>query len=175
MLEHFEPQIALGMAAPCFIRKVDTMSDCGHDEQIPEHRVPQILAKVLKVDADGCISTYYIESSLALARIALAINESLGRRSITQDLILVPLSVQELEGINRAQTNGDSLCQFARKRHWDLKPTDAQRQVLARALADRQAVPLKLKDTKLKKAKTELEQQGCRSVVRSSTACKCDQ
>jgi hypothetical protein len=173
MYEDFEPEKALGIAAPCFVRKVDTMSDCGRDEQSAVHRVPEILLKVLNCDTDGCISIYFVQDSLALARIAFAINESLGRH-ITQDLILVPLSIEELDKIDKSQTDGDPICTFAKKCHYDLKPNETQRHELATLLASSDRLPRKLKDKRLKAIREELEKEGCRSLVVKSASCKCD-
>jgi len=173
MLQFFDPQSVLGMVPPCFVRKVDTMSDCGRDEQIPEHREPTILDRVLDLDPAGALSIYKIEDALALARIALAINQSLGRY-LTQDLILVPMSVDELQGIDCPQINAEALCIFAKERHYDLRPSQSQRQDLANLLANRLRMPKKLKDSRLKKAKTELEMHGCRTLVPNSMACHCD-
>ena len=173
MLELFNPLVAIEMAAPCFVRKVDTMSDCGRDEQTPEHRVPDILQKLLRLDPDGCLSIYKIEDALSLARVSLAINESLARH-LTQDLILVAFSVNELNGIDCPQSDGQSRCVFAKKRHYDLKPTEHQRLDLAALLAQRQRMPKKLGDSRLKKAKAELMVHGCRSLASASIICKCD-
>jgi len=173
MLQYFDPLATLAVAAPCFIRKVDTMSDCGRDEQVADHRVPEILQKVLRLDQDGCLSIYRVESALCLARLALAINEALGRY-LTQDLIVVAFTEEELRGIACTQSDGESKCTFAKKRHYDLKPTAQQRVDLAKLLAQRQRMPKKLHDSRLKKAKAELTTHGCRSIILASNACKCD-
>ncbi len=163
MLEHFEPLTAIGMSAPCFVRKVDTTSDCGRDEQIPEHRVPEILQKVLKLDEGGCLSVYLIENATSLVRVVFAINEVL-RRHVTQKVLLVPLALDEVDGIQHDQTDGECLCTFAKKRHYDLRPTEKQRHDLALLLAQRDRRPHKIDDKLLKRAKPDLETAGCRSV-----------
>lgn len=173
MFDEFDPARVFGMAAPLFVRKVETASDCGRDEQILEHRVSEILREVLRLDEDGCLSVYLVEDSEGLARVAFAVNEAF-RRSVSEKLFLVPFSINEVANIPRAQTDGGCLCTFVKKRHYDLKPTDEQRKQLAETLAQAGRRPAKLGDKLLKRTKSLIHNSGCRSVSLGSNACVCD-
>jgi len=171
--EDFDVFVKLGVAVPCYVRKVDRPTHCGDvEEDSAEERAAMICENVLLED-DGVLSFFIISDWKDLIRAALALNWHRTGGTREEALCLLAFKEEELKDVAKDQTDDNFACGWARKNHWNIKMTEEEARNVAVRVAERAGIARNFTKPKMKAAKEVLLEDGCPSVKLDSTSCKC--
>jgi len=152
---------------------VDRRSHCGNKQHPAEQRAAMIKENVLSED-DGITSVFYVTNARDMARAALALNFFRTGGLRVEELCLLALKPDELDGVPMEQTTDSFACHWARLNHWNVTLTSPDQERIAHLLANRERFPGKFTRFMMQGASDDARQDGCRSVNANSTHCICE-
>jgi hypothetical protein len=155
---------AWSIEPPCFVRKIDR---AGHWKD-----VDSIRDKVFRLESDGGISVYLVNSSTDLARVSIALNAN--RSSKIEPLLLVAITADELAGIDAVRTDGETLCRWANFLHHDLVTDPNQLARLAETLVNAGRKHHKFTKPAMQEALDLTANEGCHAAREDSERCVCE-
>lgn len=172
--DDFKKSTKLGVSAPCYVRKVDTLSCCGDPEKDTiADRTSKIVQYALS-DEDTKLSFFYVASSQDVARAAMALNHRRTGTANVFDLCFIAFTEEELKGLPRVQTKDQFVCLWAQQNHWDITFSESDKQRVANSAAQQKRQVRKLTRPTMKQTQAAMLTEGCRSVGSQLTNCVCE-
>lgn len=152
---------------PCYVRKVDSPAHCKDAASIQN--------RVFKPPPDNTYSVFLVQSPKDLSRVAIALNANRSRSRITERLLLIALTSNELADIVIQRTTGKTPCEWANHLHHDLVVTDdSQIAQLAKSLVDAKRECKKFNKKAMKVALAATTDDGCYAAIKDSESCVCE-
>ena len=169
----FDEGFESGIAFPAYVRKVDRASHWrGRDDDTEDKRVEHIISRVFP-NADGGVSVFLVKCETDLARVSIGLNS--GRSSRSERLLLLWVKAEELcdAGLNVVQAPGDTSCDHANRRHYNIHYNKEALVTVALRLvsADRDIVTLT--KGKMRQIVNYGESIGCRATETKLPSCLC--
>ncbi len=171
----FSIEAAWDVSSPCYVRKLKKGSH-WEDGESPSDRVDSIVEKDFRLDQDGVVSVFQVRSGVDLRRVAVGLNAT--RDSLSEDIFLIAILPDELQGVLAEPTPGDTKCLWANRLHHNLV---VERQSgftsVVESLIRAGRKPKKFTRSKMRRAVEEARREGCyatRDRATSSDPCVCE-
>jgi len=171
----FSIEAAWDLSAPCYVRKLKRGSYWYDARPLPD-RVDTIIEKDFRLDQDGVVSVFEVRSGVDLRRVAVGLNAT--RDSLSEDIFLIAISPDELQGVRAEPIPGDTKCLWANRLHHNLvvEQQSAFTSVVE-SLIRAGRKPTKFSRKKMGRAAEEASREGCyatRDRAMSSDPCVCE-
>ena len=121
LLGAFDIQTVLGVAPPCYVRKIDRSGHWGAPEDELGERLATVMRRVFGDEWES-FSIYEVADLADLSRVAIGMNSRRG--SLREKLFLLGFEKVELEQLTVVETPGDTKCAHANDCHREVRPGD---------------------------------------------------